>query len=207
MAIYKGKVKLEDLFIDQLVFKDGLIPTIVQDSVSKTVLMLAYSNKESLLRTFSSGNCWYWSRSRQKLWMKGETSGNVQELVRVKYDCDKDTLLFVVDQIGGACHLGGYSCFGEKEKGVAFFEELYQVLDGRRDATISESYTKKLLENPNLLLSKIEEEAGEVIEASSARKEDLIWEIADLMYFLMVLMVKRRICFQEVVNELVFRRK
>ncbi len=126
MSIYTGRIRLEDAFIALMDFKkgEGLVPTIVQE-VGGDVLMLAYSDEESLRHALTRGEGAYRSRSRKKLWVKGEESGNTQELVRVRYDCDRDTLLFTVRQMGVACHTGRYSCFDDREFGLT---ELYDVL-------------------------------------------------------------------------------
>jgi phosphoribosyl-AMP cyclohydrolase / phosphoribosyl-ATP pyrophosphohydrolase len=207
MSLYKNKLNLTELFINQLKFQNNLIPTIVQDFNSKNVLMLAYSNKDSLKKAINSRKGIYFSRSRNKIWVKGETSGNTQKLIKVKADCDKDTLLFSVKQKGVACHKGNYSCFGSKSIDVTFLNELMQVLKQRKNSNSNKSYTKKLFENPELLKSKIQEEALEVIEAINLEKKDLIWEISDLLYFLMVTMQAKEISIKEIMQELKRRRK
>ena len=208
MALYAKKLKLEDVFISQLKFTNGLIPTITQDATSKDVLMLAYSNKDSLKKTFETGACWYWSRSRNKLWMKGESSRNTQKLITARYDCDKDSVLFLVRQKGNACHTGKYSCFGNKSSDVTFLVDLLRILKSRAQASPKESYTKKLLGNRELLLEKINEESSEVIDAvKEGNKKDIIWEISDLLYFIMVLMVSKKVVWKEIINELQGRRK
>ncbi len=203
MAIYTGKIKLPQAFAALLDFEKngGLVPTIVQD-VSGQVLMMAFSSKDSLAKTFESAKASYYSRSRKKLWQKGETSGNFQQLLRARYDCDRDTLLFVVEQAGNACHIGEYSCFGQKEFG---FADLYGDILDRVQNPREGSYTARLASNQNLLRSKINEEALEV--AFYNDRENLVWEIADLAYLVMVLMAKNGVAINEVKNELEGRRK
>jgi phosphoribosylformimino-5-aminoimidazole carboxamide ribotide isomerase len=201
MGLYTGKINLCDSFISLLNFEKngGLTPTIVQD-IKGRILMLAYSSKTSLRKTFESEKAWYYSRSRNKLWMKGEESGNIQELVNVKYDCDRDTLLFTVKPKGFACHKGRYSCFGDKDFDL---EELYETILDRIKNPRENSYTSKL--TLRKIKRKINEEAYEIIEAES--KESITSEIADLVYFVLVLMAKRGIEIKDVLNELEGRRK
>lgn len=202
MAIYTGKINLPEVFISLLDFQknNGLLPTIVQDK-NKQVLMLAFSNKESLLQTFNTGNTVYYSRSRKKLWQKGETSGNFQSIIKVRYDCDKDSLLFTVQQKNTACHLNQYSCFEDKE---FTFDELYQVIVDRINNPCIGSYTSKIATNEASIKEKIWEEAYEVIHYTD--QQNLIWEIADLSYFVMLLMAKNGITLNDVKNELWRRR-
>lgn len=202
MAIYTGKIDLSAAFISLLDFQknNGLLPTIVQDE-NKQVLMLAFSSRESLLQTFKTGKATYYSRSRQKLWQKGETSGNLQKILKVRYDCDKDSLLFTIKQKNTACHFNKYSCFEDKE---FTFDELYEVLLDRINNPNNSSYTSKIGENETLIKEKIWEEAYEVIHYTD--KQNLIWEIADLSYFIMLLMVKKNITLKDIKNELWRRR-
>ena len=203
MALYKGKIKLDESFISLLDFKknDGLIPTIAQDD-KKQVLMLAFSNKESLLRTFKTGKATYYSRSRKKLWKKGETSGNYQEILRVKYDCDKDTLLFIVKQKNAACHTGKYSCFDDKEFS---FEDLYDVISDRIINPKKGSYTSSIAADEKKIKEKIKEECMEILNYKD--KDNLVWEISDILYFIFVLMAKKGIDIKDIENELWRRRK
>lgn len=203
MALYTGKIKLQDAFVSLLDFgkNNGLVPTIVQDGMGQA-LMMAFSSKESLSKTFESGKANYYSRSRGRIWQKGETSGNFQELVKARYDCDRDTLLFTVRQSGSACHNGEYSCFGGKQFG---FEELYETIKDRIKGDQAGSYTALLAADEGLLKSKIMEEAGEVVGYKDRR--NLVWEVADLAYFVMVLMAKNGITINDVRNELRGRRK
>jgi len=194
MALYTRKIKLDEAFIACLNWKNSLIPTVVQDEYGQ-VLTLAYSSKDSLRETFSSGKMCYFSRARNKLWMKGETSGNVQEFVRVRKDCDSDALLFTVKQKGVACHTGNYSCFGDKKFTL---QNLYEVVKDRIKHPKASSYTSKL--SLETLKGKILEEAKEVIEAKSGK--DIIWEVADTLYFLTVLLAKKHIKFDDVIYEL-----
>jgi len=204
MAVYTGRINLEEAYLELIDFEknNGLVPTIVQDRKSKQVLMLAYSNKESVRISLETGKGTYFSRSRQSLWTKGETSGNTQTLVRAHYDCDRDTLLYIVDQKGVACHTGEYSCFEEKEFN---FEDLYDVLQDRLVKLPEESYTTRLFKDEDLLKRKINEEAFEVIQAKN--KAELIWEVSDLAYFVMTLMIRHGITIDDVKNHLGSRRK
>tara|TARA_Y100000310_G_scaffold343460_1_gene451187 strand:- start:5792 stop:7015 length:1224 start_codon:yes stop_codon:yes gene_type:complete len=203
MALYTGKIKLDETFINQLDFikTNSLIPTIVQDEQNQ-ILMLAFSNKESLKETFKTNNATYYSRTKKRLWMKGETSNNTQEILKVRYDCDKDTLIFTVKQKNIACHQGEYSCFGEKEFNI---EDLFEVIKSRVDSPKVDSFTSKLAEDEKNIMKKIKEESDEVINYKD--KQNLIWEIADLQYFLFVLMAKKSITPQDIKNELWRRRK
>ena len=204
MSIYTGKINLSDAYCAILDFKkgNGLIPTIAQDINSKQVLMLAYSNKESLKKSFETGKVTYYSRSRKKLWTKGETSGNTQKLLVSKYDCDKDTLLYKVEQTGSACHTGKYSCFEDKKFSL---QDLYQLLNERLENLPDNSFTTKLFKDNLLLKRKINEEAFEVIHADS--KEELAWEVADLTYFVLTFMVENGVTIDDALNQLASRMK
>ncbi len=199
MAIYTGRIFPEEAFIESLNWKSDLIPTVVTDEEGQ-VLMVAYSSKESLQRTFASGKMWYYSRSREKLWMKGETSGNIQKFIQFRVDCDSDTLLAKVAQDGVACHLGSYSCFGDKNFSL---KQLYKVVQDRFANPKPGSYTATLTDE--LVREKILEEAKEVVEAKE--KDEIIWEAADVLYFLTVLMAKSGVTYDDVLNELNRRRK
>lgn len=204
MCIYTNAVKLEDAFIACLDFEkqNGLIPTIVQDNDSKQVLMLAYTNKESLKKSFESGLATYFSRSRNELWTKGLTSGNTQELLSARFDCDFDTLLFTVNQKGNACHLDRFSCFGDKEFNVKM---LYDVLVSRKENLPEKSFTTKLFKDTFFLKRKIMEEAFEVVNFEQG--DGLEWEVADLAYFVLTYMVQNGVSIDEIVNNLASRAK
>lgn len=203
MALYTGKIDLTEAFISVLDFtkNKGLIPTIVQDT-SKRVLMLAYSSKESLSLAFKTNKGVYYSRSRKEIWKKGESSGNIQELLKARYDCDKDTLLFTVKQKNFACHTGSYSCFEDKKFEL---EDLYEIIVDRIKNPKKGSYTSKLVTDEKNIKKKISEESKEVINYKD--RGNLVWEVADLTYFVMVLMAKHNITLDEVKNELWRRRK
>ena len=196
--------------IDDLKFNShGLIPAIVINSVSGKVLMLAYMNRESLEISMEKKLCTFWSRSRQELWTKGETSGNLQHIVSITTDCDHDTLLIQVEPDGPACHLGTESCFTNEvwhseELGEFSMEGLYELLQGRKETMPEGSYTSYLFgKGIDKILKKIGEECTEVIIASKAEdKKETIYEIADLAYHVMVMMVEQGITLDEVRQEL-----
>lgn len=202
------------LNIEELKFNShGLIPAIVVDATTKKVLTLAYMNKESLAISMAEGRTCFWSRSRQELWRKGETSGNVQHIVDITADCDRDTLVITVNKEGPACHLGTDSCFNDKiyvnsEQGAPFsVEGLYALLQDRKEQLPEGSYTTYLFQKGlDKILKKVGEESTEVIIAGKAEdKAETIYEIADLMYHVMVLMVEMGISVEDVMAELASR--
>ena len=184
--------------IDELKFDvNGLIPAVVQDYFSKQVLTVAYMNRESLEISMKEGRTCFFSRSRQQLWRKGETSGNTQEIVTIKADCDMDALVVEVIKKGPACHTGAESCFFnpvyQSEEHQDFsLEALYQLLEGRKTSPKEGSYTTYLFQKGiDKILKKVGEECTEVIVAGKGgSKEETIFEIADLAYHVMVLMVE-----------------
>lgn len=196
--------------IDELKFDEaGLIPAIVVDSVSKRVLTLAYMNRESLQISMDRGLTCFWSRSRQELWLKGETSGNYQHIVSITADCDKDALVVVVEKDGPACHLGNDSCFenelwSSESLGEFSLQGLYELLEGRKDERPEDSYTTYLFDKGiDKILKKVGEECTEVIIAAKADdKAETVYELADLAYHAMVLMVEMGISVEDVHREL-----
>ena len=198
---------------DELRFDErGLIPAIVVDAATGKVLTLAYMNRESLEITMAEGRTCFWSRSRQELWRKGETSGNVQRVVDITADCDRDALVVRVNKEGPACHLGTDSCFNDlvwegDEPEPFHLEGLYNLLVGRKASLPEGSYTTYLFQKGlDKILKKVGEESTEVIIAGKARdKAETIYEIADLMYHVMVLMVELGISVEEVRDELASR--
>lgn len=202
------------LDISELKFDEkGLIPAIVVDADSKKVLTLAYMNRESLEISLERGLTCFWSRSRQKLWLKGETSGNYQHIVSVTADCDRDALVVEVRKDGPACHLGTDSCFtatiyGAEDAPEPFtYEELYGLLEERRAHPREGSYTNYLFDKGlDKILKKIGEESTEVIIAAKAQdKRETVYELADLAYHAMVLMVEADITLDELKAELASR--
>ena len=201
------------LSIDDLTFNShGLIPAIVVDASAKNVLTLAYMNRESLEISLREGRTCFWSRSRQELWRKGETSGNVQRIVDITADCDRDALLVTVSKDGPACHLGTDSCFNDQvfqgDQPAPFsVEGLYGLLEGRKKDLPEGSYTTYLFQKGlDKILKKVGEESTEVIIAGKANdKAETIYEIADLMYHVMVLMVDMGISVEDVQAELASR--
>ena len=201
------------LSIDDLKFDGhGLIPAIVVDAASRKVLTLAYMNRESLEITMKEGRTCFFSRSRQELWRKGETSGNIQYVVDITADCDQDALVVRVNKTGPACHLGTDSCFNDKlfigQQPEPFsVKGLYALLEGRKRDLPEGSYTTYLFEKGlDKILKKVGEECTEVIIAGKAEdRAETIYEIADLMYHVMVLMVELGISVDEVLSELASR--
>ncbi len=200
-------LELEKLKFDE----KGLIPAIVVDDLSGKVLTLAYMNRESLQISLEKGLTCFWSRSRQELWLKGETSGNYQHIVSITADCDYDALEVRVNKQGPACHLGTDSCFvnpvmGEKEEPFSL-EGLYQLLEGRKKDLPEGSYTTYLFQKGlDKILKKVGEESTEVIIAGKAEdKAETIYEIADLAYHVLVLMVQMGITPQDIRKELAAR--
>ncbi|MBO4539748.1 MAG: bifunctional phosphoribosyl-AMP cyclohydrolase/phosphoribosyl-ATP diphosphatase HisIE [Clostridia bacterium] len=201
------------LNIDELKFDEkGLIPAIVVDAISKRVLTLAYMNKESLAITLEKELTCFWSRSRQELWLKGETSGNYQHVVSITADCDNDALLVMVEPDGPACHKGTFSCFENPlfesaERKEFSYQMLYDLLVGRKQEKKEGSYTTYLFEKGlDKILKKVGEESTEVIIAGKAEdKKETIYEIADLAYHVMVLMVQMGISLKDVQKELASR--
>lgn len=198
--------------IEKLKFDEkGLIPAIVVDAETKKVLTLAYMNKESLQISMEKGLTCFWSRSRQELWLKGETSGNYQHILSITADCDNDALTVLVKKDGPACHLGTDSCFNTPvyESGEEAFsiEGLYAMLQGRKEQMPEGSYTTYLFEKGlDKILKKVGEESTEVIiGAKSADKAETVYEIADLAYHIMVLMVEMGISVEDIRKELASR--
>lgn len=199
--------------IDELKFDEkGLIPAVVVDAATKKVLTVAYMNRESLEISMKEGTTCFWSRSRQELWRKGETSGNKQHIVSITADCDKDALTVAVYKDGPACHLGTDSCFNnvvfESDEREEFsLEALMKVIEGRKIDKKEGSYTTYLFEKgTDKILKKVGEECTEVIIAGKADdKAETIYEISDLVYHVMVLMIQMGISIDDIKNELASR--
>lgn len=207
--------------------EQGLIPAIIQDAVSGQVLMMAYMNAEALNKTLETGKTWFYSRSRQSLWMKGESSGHIQQVKEIRYDCDQDTLLILVEQTGAACHTGHYSCFYrsadgqeieppvfnadqvyQQKEGPAILLELFEVILQRQQERPEGSYTSYLFDQGlDKILKKVGEETAEVIiAAKNPDQAELVYEASDLLYHLMVLLVEKGVGWSEVFAELRSRR-
>ena len=201
-------VDVKDLKFD----RDGLIPAIVVDAISKKVLTLAYMNEESLAISIREEMTCFWSRSRQELWRKGETSGNRQHIVSIIADCDRDALVVTVEKDGPACHLGNDSCFVDpvfESEALSEFslDRLLEVIRGRKIEKKEGSYTTYLFEKGiDKILKKVGEECTEVIIAGKANdKAETIYEISDLVYHVMVLMIEMGISLDDIRNELASR--
>ncbi len=201
-------IKIDELKFDQ----NGLIPAIVVDAVTKQVLTLAYMNRESLQISMEKGLTCFWSRSRQQLWLKGETSGHYQHIVSIDTDCDRDALVVKVEPDGPACHLGTTSCFEypvwqSEERDEFSLEILMELIRGRKAEKKEGSYTTYLFEKGlDKILKKVGEECTEVIIAGKAEdKKETIYEIADLTYHVMVLMIEAGISLEDIHRELASR--
>lgn len=241
--------------VEQLKFdQDGLIPAIVQDAHTKEVLMVAWMNKEAVKKTLMTGQTWFWSRSRQKLWQKGESSGHVQRVDKVYHDCDADTLLIKVNQVGAACHEGYHSCFHyriDPTGGVAVvgrlafdpgkvyrtkpsedtdadegsrrrvlteeefnascgvLEMLYTIVQDRKEKRPVGAYTTYLFDHGlDKILKKVGEETTEVIvSAKNNKQEEIICEVADLFYHVLVLLAEKNVHLDDILRELQARRQ
>lgn len=201
-------IKIDELKFDQ----NGLIPAIVVDSISKKVLTLAYMSRESLEISIEKGLTCFYSRSRNELWLKGETSGNYQHIVSITADCDNDALVVLVDKDGPACHTGSDSCFTktifESDERSEFSPEiLFELIKGRKTEKKEGSYTTYLFEKGiDKILKKVGEECTEVIIAGKADdKKETVYEIADLYYHVMVLMIEMGISIEDILKELASR--
>lgn len=195
--------------------EQGLVPAIVQDYLDGTVLMMAWMNSESLSKTLATGETWFWSRSRQELWHKGATSGHLQKVQTIRYDCDSDTLLVIVEQLGDiACHKGERSCFHQIEGQVVAppadtLSQVFAVIRDRQQHPRAESYTNKLFAGgDNKILKKIGEEAAEVVMACKDNDGDAIaGEVADLFYHALVAMAHHDVDIKAVYHKLQERRR
>jgi phosphoribosyl-ATP pyrophosphohydrolase/phosphoribosyl-AMP cyclohydrolase len=225
----KDKDKNKNIEIDMLSIRwntDGLVPVVVQDEISREVLMLAYMNQEALQQTLAEGRACYWSRSRQELWRKGDTSGHIQKVKSIYFDCDKDAILLEVEQTGMACHEDYFSCFhyvaaGNAWKTVGYphqqpqatlgqvLEQLAEIIHSRRQERPAGSYTTYLFEKGiDKILKKVGEEAAEVIiAAKNNAPAEIRYETADLFYHLLVMLEEQGISLQDIAAELLERRK
>jgi phosphoribosyl-AMP cyclohydrolase / phosphoribosyl-ATP pyrophosphohydrolase len=187
---------------------DGLIPAVVQDARTREVLTVAYMNKEALQLTLEQRETYLWSRSRQQLWHKGETSGNSQKVTKVSLDCDNDAVLVEVEPLGPACHTGAYSCFGVEPELEGVLQELYSVIEQRKEKRPDGSYTTYLFNSGlDKILKKVGEEATEtIVAAKNSDSQRLVSETGDLLYHLLVLLVERGVTLDEISRELKERR-
>ena len=202
--------------IDKITYNEqGLVPAIAQDYLDGTVLMMAWMSKESLQKTIDTGEAWYWSRSRQELWHKGATSGHIQKIKTIRYDCDSDALLISIEQIGDvACHKGERSCFHQIDHSKSAppadtLSELFKIINDRKQHPVPESYTCKLYEGgDNKILKKIGEEAAEVVMACKDNDpEQIVGEVADLFYHSLVALAYHDVNLRDVYRKLQERRK
>lgn len=200
---------LESLHFDA----HGLIPAIAQNASDGRILMLAWMNREAFLKTVETGYAHYWSRSRKRLWKKGETSGHVQRVLELRLDCDGDALLLIVDQSGPACHTGQESCFFRKNENGRWVESplshagvlaaLSDCIQARKRANEKESYVASLMKRPDKMLAKIGEEAAElIVAAKEGQREAIVHEAADLCFHTLVTLAYHDLCAEDVLREL-----
>lgn len=210
-----SKIHNQTIPIEEIKYNEqGLVPAIAQDYLDGTVLMMAWMNKESLQKTIDTGETWYWSRSRQELWHKGATSGHIQKVRSLRYDCDSDALLVTVEQIGDiACHTGERSCFHQIDHSknappADTLSEVYRVICDRIANPEESSYTCKLLAGgDNKILKKIGEESAEVVMACKDDKpEEIASEVADLLYHTLVALAHHKVDIRDVYRQLQSRR-
>ncbi len=204
MALYTNKVSLKDSFIECLDWEKtkGMVPVIAQ-SANGQVLMMGYSNREAFEKTFATKKLTFWSRTRNVLWTKGETSGHFLEVKKLRVDCDRDTVLATVVPHGGVCHTGSFSCFGSEADEESSLERLYATISERFANPKPGSYTATL--DAKRVREKVMEEAGELCEAPN--REEAVWEAADLLYFVSVLMYQEKVSWKDVLDELDRRHK
>ena len=202
-----NNTSITDLTFDER----GLIPAIIQEWDTGEVVMQAWMNEESLKRTIKTGRTWFWSRSRQKLWNKGESSGHFQFVKSIRYDCDQDTLLIQVEQRGNACHTGEHTCFYRSLDGKDLtpaiyetLERLYRLIEERKRLMPAGTYTTSLFEKgTEAILAKVDEESSELIDAArGGSREEVIYEAADLFYHTGVLLAQAGVTMTEVLREL-----
>jgi len=206
MSDFKNKMNFTKIKWDE----KGLLPAVVQDIDTKKVLMVAYMNEESLKLTIDSGETWFWSRSRQELWHKGATSGHIQRVKDLRFDCDQDTILVQVEQTGVACHTGSYTCFQEEKEDKQatnsnhILDQLAELIQKRDQERPEGSYTTYLfVQGEDKILKKVGEEATEVIiAAKNADRQDFVGEASDLLYHLLVLFQAKGVGLEEVMVEL-----
>ena len=216
MSLNKLNSLSQQIPLDAIRYNEqGLVPAIAQDYLDGTVLMMAWMNRESLQKTLETGETWYWSRSRQELWHKGATSGHLQKVKAIRYDCDSDALLITIEQIGDiACHTGERSCFhqvnGQKiAPSKDTLSSLFDVICDRRDHPNEKSYTCQLFAGgDNKILKKIGEESAEVVMAcKDDQKEEIAGEVADLFYHSLVALAYHNVSLRDVYQKLEERKK
>ena len=189
---------------------DGLVPAIIQDASTGDVLMLGYMSQDSLQQTYTTKKVTFFSRSKQRLWIKGESSGNELSLVSIALDCDNDTLLVKANPLGPTCHTGSDTCFGEKTfSTIAFLSELEKTIQSRKEQKVDYSYTSRLFNDGiNKIAQKVGEEGVETVIAGLAEDDaSLIGESSDLIYHLIVLLTERNLTLSDIVSELKKRSK
>jgi phosphoribosyl-ATP pyrophosphohydrolase/phosphoribosyl-AMP cyclohydrolase len=202
--------------LDEVRFNDqGLVPAIAQDHLDGTVLMLAWMNRDALEKTLATGDAWYWSRSRRELWHKGATSGHLQRVKGIRYDCDSDAILLTVEQVGDvACHTGERSCFHQLGGQISpppadMLSQVFEVICDRRDNPNPNSYTCQLLAGgDNKILKKVGEETAEVVMAfKDDRADEIAGEVADLFYHVLVALAAHEVDLKAVYGKLASRRR